>query len=537
MQVGIALHADAGGHVVDIEQRQGAAGGLLGAAIGVAVEAHQQRRHIEGGSLRDTDADRRAVKNACGEQFLVDAQRAAIGSQVDHHTVGDRKLCRAHRQIERLLDLRPTVMRELDGDRSSACRARNQREGERLPLALGERQLLGQGLVAGREVSGRGDRQLVIAGGAVGVGDIEAHGRGIAGRQEARQAGRDHHRIAHDDIGLGMADGFLGPGDGHDAHGAVELRDVEVDPRLAVGIEFNRAGEEGDQLLGRRTALRLHVGAVATCPELAGGAERAVDQAAIKVADLETQHALTEEPILRIWRLVVGEIEDADIDGRDHHIGVAAGLRAVDGDRDRKLLARRRLFRRRQRDGELLRARIDGQPLDADGAGRHARLLSIARPEQRRRDVGAGAPVFADRDVDGASAGRHRSSDGLQKFLGANGDEQFAGKMRRDLQLGDFSGGVGVFVEGDLQSVGRFGGGRGDIPAGIELIAGRRTVRIGRLDLDPVAAPVNGKRHGCFAVGIQVDLAIGYGLGEVDRFIVPGIVGTVPLVVALDLHQ
>ena len=52
-----------------------------------------------------------------------------------------------------------------------------------------------------------------------------------------------------------MADGLLGPGDGHDADRAVELRDVEVDRRLAVRVETNGAGEEGDELLGRRAAL------------------------------------------------------------------------------------------------------------------------------------------------------------------------------------------------------------------------------------------------------------------------------------------
>ena len=35
------------------------------------------------------------------------------------------------------------------------------------------------------------------------------------------------------------------------------------------------------------------------------------------------------------------------------------------------------------------------------------RFLRVARTEQRRGDVGAGAPVVADRDVDGRAAFRH----------------------------------------------------------------------------------------------------------------------------------
>ena len=87
--------------------------------------------------------------------------------------------------------------------------------------------------------------------------------RAVAGGHEARQAGGHDDRIADDHVGLGMADRFPGPGDRHDADGAVELRDVEVDRRLAVAVEPDRPGEEGDELLGRRAALGSHAAAVA----------------------------------------------------------------------------------------------------------------------------------------------------------------------------------------------------------------------------------------------------------------------------------
>ena len=146
----------------------------------------------------------------------------------------------------------------------------------------------------------------------------------VAGRQEARQAGRDHDRIAHDHVGLGMADAVRRPGDRHDADGAVELRDVEADGRLAVA----RRAAPGRRR--RRPASRVgglplhrHLRAVAAGAERAGGAERAVDQAAVEVAHLEAELALAEIPGLRIGRLVVGQVEDADVDGGDRDIGLA----------------------------------------------------------------------------------------------------------------------------------------------------------------------------------------------------------------------
>ena len=67
-----------------------------------------------------------------------------------------------------------------------------------------------------------------------------------------------------------------------------------------------------------------HGVAVAAGAQPSGGAERAVDQPAVEVAQFEAEPALAEIPCLRIGRLVVGQIEDADIDRRDRDIGVAA---------------------------------------------------------------------------------------------------------------------------------------------------------------------------------------------------------------------
>ena len=95
----------------------------------------------------------------------------------------------------------------------------------------------------------------------------------------------------------------LRPGNRHDAGRAVELRNVEADIRLAVGIELHRTGEEGDELFGRRAALQRDRAAVAAGAQPAGRAERAVDQAAVEVADFEAELTLAEIPVVRIGRL------------------------------------------------------------------------------------------------------------------------------------------------------------------------------------------------------------------------------------------
>ena len=61
------------GHVVDVEQRQGAAGGLLGATVGVAVERGQDARHVERGRGPDRDGRPRAARDQVLEQVACSA--------------------------------------------------------------------------------------------------------------------------------------------------------------------------------------------------------------------------------------------------------------------------------------------------------------------------------------------------------------------------------------------------------------------------------------------------------------------------------
>ena len=232
----------------------------------------------------------------------------------------------------------------------------------------------------------------------------------------------------------------------------------KFDRRLAVGVELHRAGEEGDQLFGRRAAFRGECcRAVAAGAQPPGDAERAVDQAAVEVAQFEPELALAEEPGLRIRSLVVGQVEDAEIDGRDHDIGVAAGRCACHRNRNGKRRARRRFLGRCGRHLELLFARIDLQPFHADGAGRHARFLRFAGPVERGGDIGAGAPVGPDRNLDHRAVRGDGRGDGGEQPVGADGHQKFAVEERRDLQLGDFARRVGLLVERDFEPVRRVG--------------------------------------------------------------------------------
>src|SRR5690606_23081165 len=83
----------------------------------------------------------------------------------------------------------------------------------------------------------------------------------------------------------------------------------------------------------------------------------------------------------------------------------------------------------------------------------------------------------------------------------------------------------------------RLGRGGLDIPARVELDAGRRSARVGRFHLEPVASPAD--RYGDVGLGVRRggDGAARHLRGRGDRLVVPGIAAAVPLVVPLDLDE
>ena len=190
----------------------------------------------------------------------------------------------------------------------------------------------------------------VVARRAFDIVEIETHGAVIAIEQEARQRRRQHHGIAHRDIGRGAAELGRGPGHRHHARGAGEFRNVETDFGGAVGGDRDNPGIQRQRLLRRRTALQFGAGAIAAGLELAAGALHAVDQLPVEVADFRGHAALAEIVIVRRRRLVIGQIENADIDGGNDDLGVFAGIEAAELDRQLQRGVRTHQRRRRQVD-------------------------------------------------------------------------------------------------------------------------------------------------------------------------------------------
>ena len=166
-----------------------------------------------------------------------------------------------------------------------------------------------------------------IAGRRLDIVHVDVEARLVAEIEEARQRRLGDDRIAHDHVLRRMGDLGLRPGRRHHAHRAVEGRQVEADLRGAVGADLDDARIARERRLGRRIGLEA-------AARVAAGADRAllalhaVDQEAVEVADLGTHLALAEEVIARLRHLVIGEVQNADIDGRDRDIGLLAGLRA-----------------------------------------------------------------------------------------------------------------------------------------------------------------------------------------------------------------
>jgi hypothetical protein len=122
-----------------------------------------------------------------------------------------------------------------------------------------------------------------------------------------------------------VPDGLAGPGHGHQPHRAGEIRHVEAHlavpsaptstmpecrppaPRVAGGVPRR------DRRRRRPSAER---------PAIALGR---IDQLAVEIADGHAELALAEIPAVRIGRLEAGEVEDAEVDRSDRHIGLLAG--------------------------------------------------------------------------------------------------------------------------------------------------------------------------------------------------------------------
>jgi hypothetical protein len=144
----------------------------------------------------------------------------------------------------------------------------------------------------------------------------------------------------------------------------------------------------------------------------------------------------------------------------------------------------------------------------------------IERTTQRRHDIGAGAPVFADRNPDLRLA--FANLDGLcgQQPVAEHIDRQPSGRTGIDRDGHSVAGYIFGLVDGGLQQVRRVGAAVG-IPADIERHRGQRPVGLRRLDVEAVTAGLRLQLDVGGLVGGDIDLTIGDALGRLDRLVFP----------------
>ena len=250
-------------------------------------------------------------------------------------TVRRARICVAGLHRERVTAFEREAARPADAHRDIADADSRRRQRQRNGAALlgVEPYRLRRG-VAGHVDAVALHLDPVVAGLAFDIVDVEMHGAAVAVEQEARQGRRHHHLVADGDVGRGAADLVARPRHRHHAGGAGEVRDVEHDLGGAVGLDRDHARIERQRLLRRRAALQLRRRDIAAAPDLAARALHAVDELAVEIAEFSGKAPLAEIVVVRRRRLVVGEIEDADVDGGNDDARLLAGGKPADLDRD-----------------------------------------------------------------------------------------------------------------------------------------------------------------------------------------------------------
>ena len=185
--------------LVDIEQRQRAAGDLLGAAERIAVERLEQRRGVERGRGPDRERHRAGARHQIGEQVV--RQREALAP-------GERLHRAARQHLRRRLDVErvAALQREAAGPGDLHLRCRPRPRSSSTPARSGwcaawprSRSFCAGWLPRLRRAVGA-HRDAVVAGRTFDVVELEMHGAAVASQQEARQRRGQHHRIAHGDV-------------------------------------------------------------------------------------------------------------------------------------------------------------------------------------------------------------------------------------------------------------------------------------------------------------------------------------------------
>ena len=481
-----------GREVVDIEQRHRAARDLLRATVRITIQRLQDGGRVERRRQACRQRHAAGARDQIGEHIRGQRQALALGQRPDRAA---RQDLRRRLDVERIVPRQRQPVRSLDVDvdigGSGAAGFERQRHRGAL---LGGEFHRGRGIA--RHLDGACDLDIdgVVAGRAFDVVEVETHGALVAVEQEARQGRGQHHRIAHGDVDRGAAEFGRRPRHRHHPRGAGEFGNVEADLRRTVGADRDDAGIERQRLLRGRAALQFAAGGVAAGFDLAAGALHAVDQLSVEVADLRGQAALAEIVIVRRRRLVVGQVEDADVDGGNDDLGVFAGIEPAELDRNLQRAARAHQRRRREVDRQRAVLLVDAEPFQPDRAAGHAQRGGIERTAQGCQHIGAGAPILADGNFD--LGGAFLDVDGLrrQQAVAQHVDGQLAGGARIDGHHHGVAGLIFRLVDRGLQQVRRIGAAVG-VPADVELHRGDRPIQLGRFDIEAIAAGLRRERH------------------------------------------
>ena len=476
---------------VDEDQRVGAAGGLLQAAIGVHQQALHRVTHVDGRLVRQGQRHRRrAGPQAFGQR------RVELDAAVDIHA----QPAHLAQQWRRRLHLQRSLAHELE--LAGLQRQRDRRQAKGVAGLGAEAQhaalLVGQchrGRAAAdlqRRASLKLHAHLLRR--TRQVGDIERDGRGVARCDEAR-----HRQLGHDGCGHRQLDGVAGvavgaAGHGHQAQRAVEVGQGQRDGRFAVAVQRHRAAEQVHQPDLARQALRVAFAGVAAKALFGDIAVHALDQLAVQVLHVGVVAVLAKKVVDGVGRGIARDVEDAQVHRRQRDDGVAAAHRLAhrvgELDLDRHALLGRALGRGAQGQLELAGIARQRQVHQAKRARRRHAVALAARAEGHHADVQVvPVPAGVHRDLDQRARRLHAHALAPQHPVALDGDQRLAVVRRRDGEAGHITALEGRAFEFQRHAVGAVAQVVGVLraPASVEAVAGGLP-GVGVEHLDAVAA-------------------------------------------------
>ena len=242
--------------------------------------------------------------------------------------------------------------------------------------------------------------------------------------------------------------------------------------------------------------------------------------------------------IHRIWRLEAGEVENAEIDGGNHHMRGLAGFHPGHFQRHRHFRARVRGLGHLEHRLQGPVARVDPRIGEAHRTHRHTVACgAIARDliggaDHRGGDIGPRAPFLAHRQVDDILALGHRHRFQRNQSVGQHRDQGHAICLGHDPQMRHIARPVARLIEREREAVRAFQRTRRGIPARLELHRGGG--KAGALHHQLILPPIGAGGDLCRSRA-QGRIALGHAAAAGHRFPIPRTVERIPLIAGLDL--